>query len=99
MDEIKILKTRLQLAKNQTIFERQKRQLHARRNRHLLGRVVKALALEESNCAMKDQLSLQEEEMTKLRNSLVRSKVNSGLFLMLPDSRALQGFPRCQSQK
>ena len=73
MDEVQLLKTRLLLAQNQTVFERQKRQLHARRNRRLLGRVVKAMALEESNGAMKDQLLLQEAEMTRLSHSLVRT--------------------------
>ena len=84
MDEIKILKTRLQMAQNQTLFERQKRQLHSRRNRHLLGRVVKAMALEENNCAMKNQLSLQQEEMMSLRQSLVRKggneKIDDGML-------------------
>ena len=72
MDEIQILKTRLRMSQSQTLFERQKRQLHSRRVRHLLGRVVKAVALEENNAAMKDQLTLRMEEITSLRQSLVR---------------------------
>ena len=60
------------MAQNETIFERQKRQLHARRNRDMLGRIVKAMALEQSNIAMKDQLKQQEAESAKLRESLVR---------------------------
>ena len=34
------------------MFERHKRELHAKRNRRLLGRIVKTTALEEQNTAM-----------------------------------------------
>ena len=63
---------RLKLAQNETIFERQKRQLHARRNRDMLGRIVRAMALEQNHVAMKDQLKQLEVESSKLREALVR---------------------------
>lgn len=59
-DEIEILRGQVALLHNQLLFERYKREVHAERNRRLLGKAKKARALEEQNIAMKDQLQLQE---------------------------------------
>ncbi|XP_054769936.2 hamartin-like [Lytechinus pictus] len=65
-DEINLLKGQLQLLHNQLLYERHKREVHAGRNRRLLGKTHKAKAYEELNSAMKDQLRLQENEIAKL---------------------------------
>ena len=51
-DEVSILRGQLLLLHNQLMFERHKRELHAKRNRRLLGRTVKTTAIEEQNTAM-----------------------------------------------
>eukprot|EP00057_Strongylocentrotus_purpuratus_P008713 XP_011663187.1 PREDICTED: hamartin isoform X1 [Strongylocentrotus purpuratus] len=65
-DEINLLKGQLQLLHNQLLYERHKREVHAGRNRRLLGKTHKAKAYEELNSAMKDQLRLQENEIVRL---------------------------------
>lgn len=69
-DEVQLLRSQLILLHNQLMFERHKRELHAKRNRRLLGRIVKTKALEEQNTAMQDQLRLQENEIQNLSISL-----------------------------
>lgn len=65
-DEINLLKGQVQLLHNQLLYERHKREVHAGRNRRLLGKTHKAKAYEELNSAMKDQLRLQEKEILRL---------------------------------
>ncbi|XP_022085127.1 hamartin-like [Acanthaster planci] len=67
VDEIKLLKGQLQLLHNQLLYERHKREVHAERNRRLLGKTHKAKALEESNAAMQKQLQLLEMEVNQLK--------------------------------
>ncbi|XP_071802417.1 hamartin-like [Asterias amurensis] len=66
-DEIKLLKGQLQLLHNQLLYERHKREVHAERNRRLLGKTHKAKALEESNAAMLEQRQLLEVEVNQVR--------------------------------
>jgi len=42
----------ISLLHNQLLFERHRQDMHARRNRRLLGRSVKVVSLEEQNVAM-----------------------------------------------
>ena len=51
-DEVTILSSQLLLLHTQLMFERHKSELHAKRNRRLLGRTVKTVALEEQYSAM-----------------------------------------------
>ncbi|XP_066295412.1 hamartin-like [Branchiostoma lanceolatum] len=69
-DEVTILKDQLLLLHNQLLFERHKRDLHAQRNRRLLGKTFKARAMEEQNVAMQDQLQLQEKEIASQKSEL-----------------------------
>ncbi|XP_035683676.1 hamartin-like [Branchiostoma floridae] len=69
-DEVTILKDQLLLLHNQLLFERHKRDLHAQRNRRLLGKTFKARAMEEQNVAMQDQLQLQEREIGSQKGEL-----------------------------
>jgi len=64
------LRDEVALLHNQLMFEQHRQEMHARRNRRLLGRTVKVVSLEEQNTAMKDQLRLQEVEMIDLRQNL-----------------------------
>ncbi|XP_066502857.1 TSC complex subunit 1b [Hoplias malabaricus] len=70
LDELQTLRSQLLLLHNQLLYERYKREQHAVRNRRLLRRIINATALEEQNNAMKDQLNLQNVEITSLRESL-----------------------------
>ena len=51
-DEVSILRGQVLLLHNQLMYERHKREMYARRNRRLLGRIVKTTALEEQTNAM-----------------------------------------------
>ncbi|XP_077592904.1 TSC complex subunit 1b isoform X1 [Stigmatopora nigra] len=69
-DELHTLRSQLLLLHNQLLYERYKREQHAVRNRRLLRRIINATALEEQNNAMKDQLNLQNVDISSLRDSL-----------------------------
>ena len=56
-DEVNILRGQIQLMHTQLMFERHKREMHAKRNRRLLGRIVKTTYLEEQNAAMVNIIS------------------------------------------
>ena len=51
-DEINILRGQILLLHNQIVYERNKREMHAMRNRRLLRKIANAAALEEHNHAM-----------------------------------------------
>lgn len=61
--EIEILRGQLQLLHTQLLYERHKREIHAERNRRLLGKAKQVKALEEQNLAIKDQMQLLENEI------------------------------------
>ena len=69
-DEINILRGQLFMMENQILYERNKRELHAKRNRRLLRRIANANALEEQNKAQAEQLQIQATEIKNLQVSL-----------------------------
>ncbi|XP_064649167.1 hamartin-like isoform X2 [Lineus longissimus] len=69
-DEVNILRGQNMLLHTQMMYERHKREQHALRNRRLLGKIVKNVALEEQNSAMRDQLQLQEKDIEQLQVAL-----------------------------
>ena len=79
-EDVDILKGQVQLLHSQLLYEKHRRELHSKRNRRLLGRIAKTTALEEQNCAMQDQLRLQEEEMQNLKQALQKSRDNCQKF-------------------
>ena len=52
MDDPRVLNGQLQLLHIQLLYERHKREIHAERNRRLLGKAKRVKALEEQNSAM-----------------------------------------------
>nr|XP_031840496.1 hamartin [Nomia melanderi]XP_031840497.1 hamartin [Nomia melanderi] len=60
----------LQLMQIQLQFERQRREVHAERNRRLLGKLRDSRALEEHNYALTDRLKLMEKEVEGLKAEL-----------------------------
>lgn len=64
----------LQLMQMQLQFERQRREVHAERNRRLLGKLRDSRALEEHNNALSDQVKMLEREVECLKVELEKSK-------------------------
>lgn len=64
----------LQLMQMQLQFERQRREVHAERNRRLLGKLRDSRALEEHNYALTDRLKIMEKEVESLKIELERNK-------------------------
>ncbi|KFB53282.1 AGAP003445-PA-like protein [Anopheles sinensis] len=73
-DHIRLLLLQLQ-------YERHRREIHAERNRRLLGKSRKIRALEQNNDALKDQVARLTREIASLNAelSLVRRKTNGEL--------------------
>lgn len=57
-DEVNILRGQIFMMKNQILYERNKRELHAKRNRRLLRKITTANALEEQTKAQVKLLNL-----------------------------------------
>lgn len=70
VDEVEILRGQVKLLHNQLLFERHKCDLHAIRNRRLVGKTFKAVQYQEELQATKDQLRLQEDKMRELTDAL-----------------------------
>lgn len=51
-NDLSMLRSHIHLMHNLLLFERHRQELHAKRNRRLLGRTVKVVSLEEQNTAM-----------------------------------------------
>ncbi|XP_043514141.1 hamartin isoform X1 [Frieseomelitta varia] len=64
----------LQLMQMQLQFERHRREVHAERNRRLLGKLRDSRALEEHNYALTDRLKIMEKEVESLKTELERKK-------------------------
>ncbi|EFN78695.1 hamartin [Harpegnathos saltator] len=64
----------LQLMQMQLQFERQQREVHAERNRRLLGKLRDSRASEEHNLALTDRLKMVEREVEELKTQLERNK-------------------------
>lgn len=73
-NELKNLKQQLELVMLQLQFEKHRREVHAERNRRLLGKSRTNRALEEHNSALRDQVALMQKEIETLHNELERSK-------------------------
>ncbi|XP_061169862.1 hamartin-like isoform X1 [Saccostrea echinata] len=69
-DEVNILRGQIIMMKNQILYERNKRELHAKRNRRLLRKITTANALEEQTKAQKEQIKILETEIQNLRLSM-----------------------------
>ncbi|XP_043248738.1 hamartin [Colletes gigas] len=64
----------LQLMQIQLQFERQRREVHAERNRRLLGKLRDSRALEEHNSALTNRLKIMEKEVEGLKAELEHNK-------------------------
>lgn len=69
----------LQLMQMQLLFERQRREVHAERNRRLLGKLRDSRALQEQNAALKDQLSETTADLESLKSQIDRYKKENRL--------------------
>lgn len=73
-NEIRQLREQLVLLTLQLQFERHRREVHAERNRRLLGRYREHRVLEEHNSALRDQVQLLHSNIEMLHNELNRFK-------------------------
>ncbi|XP_012528539.1 hamartin [Monomorium pharaonis] len=64
----------LQLMQMQLQFERQRREVHAERNRRLLGKLRDSRASEEHNLALTERLKIIEREVEELKAQLEHNK-------------------------
>ncbi|XP_018392520.1 PREDICTED: hamartin [Cyphomyrmex costatus] len=64
----------LQLMQMQLQFERQRREVHAERNRRLLGKLRDSRASEEHNLALTERLKMIERELEELKGQLEHNK-------------------------
>lgn len=69
-DEIVLLRSELLLLQSEVLFERHKCDLHATRNRRLVGKVFQTNAVKEELLAVKDQMKLLEMNMVSLEKTL-----------------------------
>ncbi|KAK3586967.1 hypothetical protein CHS0354_026683 [Potamilus streckersoni] len=70
VDEVNILRGQILLIHNQLMYERHKRDQHAKRNRRLLRKITHAKAVEEENNALRDQIRMHENTIRDLQVSL-----------------------------
>lgn len=85
-DEVEILRGQVKLLHNQLLFERHKCDLHAIRNRRLIGKTFKAVQYQEELLATKDQLRLQEDKMRELTDALNKQMEESRRFKSITSS-------------
>ena len=64
------LKSQVRLMQTVLLLERYKREVHAERNRRLLGKAKKAYALEEQQQGLKNEVNQLENEISKLKHDL-----------------------------
>ncbi|KAL0280269.1 UNVERIFIED_CONTAM: hypothetical protein PYX00_001611 [Menopon gallinae] len=76
-NELKTVKDQLVLSHLQLKFERQRREVHAERNRRLLGKSRNNRWLEDHNYALRDQLALLEKDIDSINKDLERNKTES----------------------
>ncbi|XP_051806703.1 LOW QUALITY PROTEIN: TSC complex subunit 1a [Acanthochromis polyacanthus] len=81
-EELQCVRSQLLLVHSQLQYERFKRQQHAIRNRRLLRRVISTTALEEHSVAMRELLSVQDDEIRSLKTSLEEEQRLSSELLM-----------------
>lgn len=75
--ELNACKIQIQLLNLQLQFEKYRREVHAERNRRLLGKSRNNRALEEHNSALRDQLSLLQKEIEILKTELEKNKTQA----------------------
>ncbi|KAL4219214.1 hamartin [Mactra antiquata] len=69
-DEISILRGQLMLLHNQIMYERHKRDQHAKRNRRLLRKIAHTKTLEEQNHSLTEVVKRLETDISNLKDSL-----------------------------
>ncbi|XP_060578266.1 hamartin-like [Ruditapes philippinarum] len=69
-DEVSILRGQLMLLHNQLMYERHKRDQHAKRNRRLLRKIAHSKTLEEQNNSMSEQLKQNDVMIRDLQVSI-----------------------------
>lgn len=75
-EEADHLRQQLQLLQLELMYERHRREVHAFRNRRLLGRSRKNRAAEEQNQALKQQINTLQMEIEDLRQQVTRQNKN-----------------------
>ncbi|XP_075228595.1 tuberous sclerosis 1 protein hamartin isoform X2 [Lycorma delicatula] len=73
-NELKLCKDQLVLLNLQLQFERHRREVHAERNRRLLGKSRNNRALEEYNSALRDQVALLQHDKDSIREELEKHR-------------------------
>uniref|UniRef100_K1PLX0 Hamartin n=1 Tax=Magallana gigas TaxID=29159 RepID=K1PLX0_MAGGI len=98
-DEVNILRGQIFMMKNQILYERNKRELHAKRNRRLLRKITTANALEEQTKAQAEQIQLMNTEIQNLTLSCLneldelrsaKTEMNTLLIRQREDQDALK---------
>ncbi|XP_011495436.1 PREDICTED: hamartin [Ceratosolen solmsi marchali] len=84
----------IQLMQMQLQFERQRREVHAERNRRLLGKLRDSRALEELNSAMTNRLKLAENEIETLKSELSLSNMEA----RTGENKLLETIHHCQTK-
>ncbi|XP_067938172.1 hamartin-like [Watersipora subatra] len=69
-DEANIAKGELVLLYSQLLYERQKRELHAERNRRMLSKIAKAQKVKENNKTLEEQLARSRDDMFNLQTTI-----------------------------
>ncbi|XP_034946883.1 hamartin [Chelonus insularis] len=80
LSELECINQHLQLMQMQLFFERQRREVHAERNRRLLGKLRNSRALEEQNNALTDRLRMTESEVIALKNEIEQNNQESKIL-------------------
>lgn len=76
-NELKTAKDQLVLLHLQLKFERQRREVHAERNRRLLGKSRNNRWLEDHNSALRDQLALLEKDIDSMNRDMEKYKAEN----------------------
>lgn len=101
------LKNQVRLMQTMLLLERYKREVHAERNRRLLGKAKKVYALEEEKRSLKEEVRHLESEVARLKHDLSNAQVNAlnkeqqlQLALNQQQAKVNQVFVECeQAQK
>uniref|UniRef100_A0A1B6J1T1 Hamartin n=1 Tax=Homalodisca liturata TaxID=320908 RepID=A0A1B6J1T1_9HEMI len=79
--ELKATREQLQLMNIQLYFEKHRREMHAERNRRLLGRCRKVRSQEELTTALKEQVALLQADNELLHNSLHKRSEEAKVYV------------------
>ncbi|XP_052789916.1 hamartin-like [Mya arenaria] len=89
-DEISILRGQLTLLHNQVMYERHKRDQHAKRNRRLLRKIAHTNMLEEQNAAMTDQLQQKDHQLKDQELNIKLLETENGQLKAERDSETFE---------